>query len=35
LKETLAVTLKEALEFNRLDALNSAGNDYREEKIAV
>jgi predicted RNase H-like HicB family nuclease len=35
LKETLAITLKEALELNRIDALNSAGNDYREEKIAV
>ena len=35
LKETLAVTLKEALELNRQDALNDAGKDYREEKIAV
>lgn len=35
LKETLAVTLKEALEFNRQDALSSAGGDYKEEKIAI
>jgi predicted RNase H-like HicB family nuclease len=35
LKETLEITLKEALEFNRLDALSAAGGDYREEKIAI
>ena len=35
LKETLAVTLKEALEFNRQDALSAAGAGYSEEKIAV
>lgn len=35
LKETLAVTLKEALEFNRKDALTAAGSGYKEEKIAV
>ncbi|MFQ5597408.1 MAG: type II toxin-antitoxin system HicB family antitoxin [Nitrospiria bacterium] len=35
LKETLAVTLKEALEFNRLEALTAAGGEYREEKIAI
>ncbi|MDY7017673.1 MAG: type II toxin-antitoxin system HicB family antitoxin [Nitrospirota bacterium] len=35
LKETLEVTLKEALGLNRQDALNDAGKDYREEKIAV
>ncbi len=35
LKETLSVTLKEALEFNRLEALTAAGSEYREEKIAV
>jgi len=35
LKKTLELTLKEALEFNRQDALSSAGHDYREEKIAV
>lgn len=35
LKETLEVTLREALEFNRRDALDAAGSGYREEKIAV
>ena len=35
LKETLEVTLKEALEFNRQDALKAAGSGYTEEKIAV
>ncbi len=35
LKETLGITLKEALEFNREDALNAAGSGYREEKIAI
>lgn len=35
LKETLLITLKEALEFNRRDALSAAGSDYREEKIAI
>ena len=35
LKETLAVTLREALEFNRRDALNAAGSGFRTEKIAV
>jgi predicted RNase H-like HicB family nuclease len=35
LKETLEVTLKEALEFNRKDAINAAGSGYIEEKIAV
>lgn len=35
LKETLAVTLKEALEFNRQDALAAAGNGYTEERIIV
>lgn len=33
--ETLEVTLREALEFNRQDALNAAGSDYKEEKIAL
>ena len=33
--ETLRVTLKEALEFNRQDALVAAGPDFQEEKIAV
>lgn len=35
LKATLGITLKEALEFNRQDALTAAGSDYTEEKIAV
>ena len=35
LKETLEVTLKEALELNRQDALTSAGTGYKEEKIAI
>ena len=33
--ETLKVTLKEAVEYNRKDAIHSAGQNYREEKIAV
>ena len=32
LKETLEITLREALEFNRQDAITAAGNDYSEEK---
>ena len=35
LMETLEVTLKEALEFNRQDALDAAGSDFKEEKIVV
>lgn len=35
LKETLAITLKEALEFNRQDALAAAADGYTEESIAV
>ena len=35
LKETLEITLKEALEFNRQDALSAAGSGYKEEKIAI
>ncbi|WP_089724651.1 type II toxin-antitoxin system HicB family antitoxin [Candidatus Thiosymbion oneisti] len=35
LKNTLEVTLKEVLEFNRQDALVAAGIGYMEEKIAV
>ncbi len=35
LKETLKVTLGEALEFNRKDAIELAGSIYQEEKIAV
>ena len=35
LKETLKVTLEEILELNKLDAIAAAGEDYREERIAV
>ena len=35
LMETLRVTLQEAIEFNRQDAIASAGSGYEEEKIAV
>ena len=35
LKETLTVTLREALEFNRQDALAAAGAEYTEEKISL
>jgi predicted RNase H-like HicB family nuclease len=35
LMESLRITLQEALEFNRHDAISSAGTGYREEKIAV
>ena len=35
LKETLETTLKEALEFNRQDALAAAGTGYKEEIIAI
>ena len=33
--ETLHITLREALEFNRQDAIAAAGGDYKEEPIAV
>jgi predicted RNase H-like HicB family nuclease len=35
LLETLKVTLREALEFNRDEAKKAAGADYEEEPIAV
>jgi predicted RNase H-like HicB family nuclease len=35
LLESLRVTLREAIEFNRQDAIASAGGEYKEEKIAV
>ena len=35
LLETLRVTLREALDFNRQDAIDAAGPDYDEELIAV
>ena len=33
--ESLKVTLREALEFNRQDALAAAGSDFQEIKIAL
>ena len=35
LLETLRVTLREALEWNRRDALEAAGEGYDEEPIAL
>jgi predicted RNase H-like HicB family nuclease len=35
LLETLRVTLKEAIDFNREDALSAAGSGFQEAKIAV
>lgn len=35
LKETLEITLQEALEFNRQEALSAAGSGFREEIIAI
>lgn len=35
LVESLTITLREALEMNREDALAAAGGGYQEEKIAV
>ena len=35
LLETLRVTLREALELNRQDAIAAAGGSYQEERIAV
>ena len=35
LRETLEATLREALEFNRQDALAAAGVGFKEEKIAI
>lgn len=35
LRETLRITLCEALEFNRKEALEAAGADYEEEDLAV
>lgn len=34
LLESLRITLREAIEFNRQDAIASAGAEYEEEKIA-
>jgi predicted RNase H-like HicB family nuclease len=35
LKKTLKITLGEALEFNRQDSMEWAGNTYQEERIAI
>ena len=35
LMDTLAVTLREALELNRQDALKAAGSDFREETVTL
>ncbi|MDA1312280.1 MAG: type II toxin-antitoxin system HicB family antitoxin [Acidobacteria bacterium] len=35
LLQTLKVTLREALELNRTDAIDAAGADYEEFEIAV
>jgi predicted RNase H-like HicB family nuclease len=35
LLETLKVTLKEALEFNRKDAISAATSDYTEEPVSI
>ncbi len=35
LKESLAVTLREALQFNRQDALKIAGSNFKKEKITI
>lgn len=35
LLETLRITLKEALEFNRQDALHAAESDFSEEFVTV
>lgn len=35
LLESLSVTLREALEFNRADAIKAAGSDFEELNIAL
>ncbi len=35
LMETLKITLKEALELNKQEAISAAGGDYREEPVAI
>ena len=35
LLESLSVTLREALEFNREDAISAAGGEFEELKIAL
>ena len=35
LRQSLAETLSEALEFNRREALAAAGDNYQEEKVVI
>lgn len=35
LLESLQITLKEALEFNKKDAISAAGGSFQEEKITI
>ena len=35
LLETLAVTLREALEFNRREALEAAGEEFEEKSVSI
>lgn len=35
LVESLRITLQEAIEFNRQEAIASAGGEYEEERIAL
>ena len=35
LRESLVESLSEALEFNRREALDAAGEDYQEEKVVI
>ena len=35
LHESLVETLSEALEFNRREALDAAGEDYQEERVVI
>ncbi len=35
LLESLRITLREALELNRQEAIAAAGGDYQEEQIAI
>ncbi|MDE0131257.1 MAG: type II toxin-antitoxin system HicB family antitoxin [bacterium] len=35
LRQSLAETLSEALDFNRCEALAAAGDDYQEEKVVI
>ncbi|MBF0287585.1 MAG: type II toxin-antitoxin system HicB family antitoxin [SAR324 cluster bacterium] len=35
LLESLRITLREALEFNKQDAISAAENNFQEERIAI